>query len=199
MRRRLPRLSRMHRCRTSRPGCEWPRGSWLSVSPARGGWRWWTGRCSSVLPQPGRRRTRQDPSSVPAPGPADHARVPELVCGERTAVFTLGADRYSCYVRIAAPGPRSSPSFGIVRIEVPQSFGLDAARITADEVACVLPRYVGSRTRDPRAPQNLQPVGALESSSPPLPVRRAWPPAPPATPSSCTTVRLSHDAAIAPV
>ena len=94
--------------------------------------------------------------------PADHARVPEIVCGERTPVFALGTDRYSCYVRIAAPGPRSSPWFGIVRIEVPQSFGLDAARATADEVACVLPRYAGIPHRDPRAPQNLQPVGALE-------------------------------------
>ena len=94
--------------------------------------------------------------------PADHARVPEILCGERTPVFALGADRYSCYVRIAAPGPRSSPWFGIVRIEVPQSFGLDAARATADEVACVLPRYAGIPHRDPRAPQNLQPVGALE-------------------------------------
>src|ERR1700733_228916 len=94
--------------------------------------------------------------------PADHARVPEILCGERTPVFALGADRYSCYVRIAAPGPRSSPWFGIVRIEVPQSFGLDAARATADEVACVLPRYAGIPHRDPRAPQNLQPGGALE-------------------------------------
>ncbi|MGA2014601.1 MAG: hypothetical protein ABSH51_29290 [Solirubrobacteraceae bacterium] len=98
----------------------------------------------------------------PLLAPADHARVPDLACGERTPVFTLGTDRYSCYVRIAVPGPRSSPWFGIVRIEVPQSFGLAAARVTADEVACVLPRYAGIPHRDPRAPQNLQPVGALE-------------------------------------
>ena len=94
--------------------------------------------------------------------PADHARVRDLACGERTPVFTLGTDRYSCYVRIAVPGPRSSPWFGIVRIEVPQSFGIDAACVTADEVSCVLPRYAGIPHRDPRAPQNLQPVGALE-------------------------------------
>ena len=88
--------------------------------------------------------------------------VPELRVESGRQLFTLGADRYSCYVRIAAPGPRSSPWFGIVRIEVPQSFGLVAARVTADEVACVLPRYAGIPHRDPRAPQNLQPVGALE-------------------------------------
>jgi hypothetical protein len=95
--------------------------------------------------------------------PADHARVPELRCGERTPLFTLGADRYSCYVRIAVPGPRSSPWYGIVRIEVPQSFGVEAARTTVDEVTCTLPRYAGIPHRDPRAPQNLQPVGALET------------------------------------
>ena len=98
--------------------------------------------------------------------PADHARVSELECGERTPVFTLGSDRYSCYVRIAVPGPRSSPWFGIVRIEVPQSFGLKAACLTADEVTCVLPRYAGIPHRDPRAPQNLQPVGALREAPP---------------------------------
>jgi len=98
----------------------------------------------------------------PLLAPADHARVPELLAGERTPLFTLGTDRYSCYVRIAEPGPRSSPWFGIVRIEMPQSFGIDAARVAADEVTCVLPRYAGIPHRDPRAPQNLQPVGALE-------------------------------------
>lgn len=99
----------------------------------------------------------------PLLAPADHVRVPELVCGERTPLFALGADRYSCYVRIAVPGPRSSPWFGIVRLEMPQSFGIEAARIAADEVTCVLPRYAGIPHRDPRAPQNLQPVGALET------------------------------------
>lgn len=94
--------------------------------------------------------------------PADHARISDLVCGERTPLFTLGADRYSCYVRIAVPGPRLSPWYGIVRIEVPQSFGVEAAKNTADEVTCTLPRYAGIPHRDPRAPQNLQPVGALE-------------------------------------
>ncbi len=95
--------------------------------------------------------------------PEQHARVPEIECRERTPLFVLGSDRYSCYVRIAVPGPRSSPWYGIVRIELPQSFGIEAARVTADEVTVVLPRYAGIPHRDPRAPQNLQPVGALES------------------------------------
>jgi len=94
--------------------------------------------------------------------PEQHVQVTGLLCGERTPLFVLGDDRYSCYVRIAVPGTRSSPWYGIVRIEVPQSFGLDVARATVDEVTCVLPRYAGVPHRDPRAPQNLQPIGALE-------------------------------------
>jgi len=32
-----------------------------------------------------------------------------------------------------------------------------------DQAAAILPRYAGVAHRDPRAPQNLQPVGALEA------------------------------------
>jgi hypothetical protein len=49
-----------------------------------------------------------------------------------------------------------------VRIEIPQSAGLDAAISTADRIAGIIPRYAGVAHRDPRAPQNLQPVGGLE-------------------------------------
>lgn len=94
--------------------------------------------------------------------PNQHVEVSTLICGERTPLFVLGTDRYSCYVRIAVPGPRSSPWHGIVRVEVPQSSGLEIARATVDEVTVVLPRYAGISHRDPRAPQNLQPIGALE-------------------------------------
>ncbi|UTI63370.1 hypothetical protein NBH00_18705 [Paraconexibacter antarcticus] len=94
--------------------------------------------------------------------PDQHRLVATLLCGERTPLFVLGTDRYSCYVRIAVPGPRSSPWHGIVRLELPQSAGIEVARKTVDEVTCVLPRYAGIAHRDPRAPQNLQPVGALE-------------------------------------
>ncbi|HMJ37094.1 MAG TPA: hypothetical protein VK501_24530 [Baekduia sp.] len=94
--------------------------------------------------------------------PGQHRLVATLVCGERTPLFVLGTDRYSCYVRVAVPGPRSGPWHGIVRLELPQSAGLEAARATVDAVTRVLPRYAGIPHRDPRAPQNLQPVGALE-------------------------------------
>lgn len=91
-----------------------------------------------------------------------HVRVPELTAGQRTSLFALGADRYSAYLRLAPVSPSSSPWTGIVRIEIPQSAGLDEAIIVADAVAATIPRYAGIAHRDPRAPQNLQPVGSLE-------------------------------------
>lgn len=94
--------------------------------------------------------------------PAAHRQVPSLRAGERTSLFTLGSDRYSCYLRLAAPGESAGPWSGIVRIEIPQSAGLAEGVHTADAVAATLPRYAGIPWRDPRAPQNLQPVGALE-------------------------------------
>jgi hypothetical protein len=91
-----------------------------------------------------------------------HIRVPELAAGERTSLFALGADRYSAYLRLAPVSASYGPWTGIVRIEIPQSSGLDAAVTVADAVAANVPRFAGIAHRDPRAPQNLQPVGALE-------------------------------------
>jgi hypothetical protein len=100
--------------------------------------------------------------SRPLLEPATHRRVPELAPGQRTSLFALGADRYSAYLRLAPVSPSSGPWTGIVRVEVPQSAGLEAAVSVADAVATTVPRYAGIAHRDPRAPQNLQPVGALE-------------------------------------
>lgn len=95
--------------------------------------------------------------------PADlHVHVADLSAGQRTPLFTLGQDRYSCYLRVASPHEHASPWYGIVRIEIPQSFGLQQARESADEAARMLPRFAGIPHRDPRAPQNLQPTGMLE-------------------------------------
>jgi hypothetical protein len=90
-----------------------------------------------------------------------HARVPELGVGQRTPLF-LARQSYSAYVRVAARGRHSSPWAGVVRIEVPESQGLAAARDRADEVTCALPRFAGVAHKDPRAPQNLLPIFALE-------------------------------------
>jgi hypothetical protein len=94
--------------------------------------------------------------------PEHHKQIPRLGPGQRSSLFRLGADRYSAYLRLAPVSATSSPWSGIVRIEVPQSAGLAAAISTADRVAGMIPRYAGVAHRDPRAPQNLQPVGALE-------------------------------------
>jgi hypothetical protein len=91
-----------------------------------------------------------------------HRRIPELGAGERSSLFRLGNDRYSCYLRLTEGGASSSPWFGIVRLEIPQSPGLKAAVEVADRVAGTIPRFAGVAHRDPRAPQNLQPIGALE-------------------------------------
>jgi hypothetical protein len=93
--------------------------------------------------------------------PELHARVPELAQAQRTPLF-LTRQSYSAYVRIATPGPHASPWAGIVRIEVPESRGLVKAQERADQVTVTLPRFAGVPYKDPRAPQNLLPIGALE-------------------------------------
>jgi hypothetical protein len=96
--------------------------------------------------------------------PAAHRAVPTLKGGERTSVFTVGSDRYSCYLRLVEADEAAGPWAGIVRLEVPQSAGLQAAVNAVDRAAATLPRFAGVAHRDPRAPQNLQPVGALETN-----------------------------------
>ncbi len=86
-----------------------------------------------------------------------------LPAGARTPLFVLSSRRYSWFLRLAAPLRGDSELSGIVRLEVPESVGLAAARRLADATAALLPRFAPSRGRDPRAPQNLLPIGALES------------------------------------
>ncbi len=94
--------------------------------------------------------------------PRLHGMVASLGAGERTPVFLIGGswDRFSWYLRL--PGPTSHPWAGIARVEC-------AANVTAAEVIelahlsqAVLPRFASEEFKDPRAPQNLYPVGALE-------------------------------------
>ncbi|HEX2463244.1 MAG TPA: hypothetical protein VHR17_01390 [Thermoanaerobaculia bacterium] len=100
--------------------------------------------------------------------PDQHALVPRLRAGERTTLFQLHRQGlrgrpYSCYFRLADSGPLASPWSGIVRLEVPESGGLERARRLIDAAAAVLAPFAGVPHRDPRAPQNLQPIGALET------------------------------------
>ncbi len=92
-----------------------------------------------------------------------HRRVPELQRGERTSLFHRKKHCFSAYLRLAPRGPFSGPWAGIVRIEIPVGVGIETARREADRAAHFLPRFAGIAHKDPRAPQNLQPIGALES------------------------------------
>lgn len=94
--------------------------------------------------------------------PAHHERVALLAPGQRTSLFRLGEERFSAYVRLAARTRTSGPWAGIVRIELPSAAGQPDAVRVACRVAGMLPRFAGVPHVDPRAPQNLQPTGALE-------------------------------------
>jgi hypothetical protein len=97
-------------------------------------------------------------------GPA--ALLPRLAVGERTPLFLIEQarePRYSCYLRIGAPRPVDSSLAGLVRLETAASLDLAAVRALADTSARYLPRFASDPARDPRAPQNLYPVGALEA------------------------------------
>ncbi len=95
--------------------------------------------------------------------PEQHGRVPGLAPAQRTSLFRKRADIYAAYLRLAPPSGIAGPWSGIVRIELPASTGLREAARVADRVAATLPRYAGVAHVDPRAPQNLQPIGALEA------------------------------------
>ncbi len=57
---------------------------------------------------------------------------------------------------------RAAGLAGVVRVEIGAAVGIERAKALAVLAAGMLPRFASSPTRDPRAPQNLLPVGALE-------------------------------------
>ncbi len=107
--------------------------------------------------------------------------VPRLPPACRTPLFAIAGDsheRYSWFLRIAPPGPLSHPLSGVLRLEVRAGVGLPRAVELADQSAAWLPRFASTPIRDPRAPQNLIPTGALEREltrrmGDPLIIRRA--------------------------
>lgn len=114
--------------------------------------------------------------------PADaSALLPALAVGERTPLFLVEHEvhpRYSWYARIAHGRAVEDPLTGVVRLETAADDGLDAARARADTSTGLLPAFASDPARDPRAPQNLLPIGGLESRlrhlmGDPLVVRRA--------------------------
>jgi hypothetical protein len=89
-----------------------------------------------------------------------------LETGQRSPVFHFGAEgtsRYSWYTRV---GPRRALDYalaGVVRAEVSATVGAETAIRLADTSTALLPRFATTPAWDPRAPQNLYPVSALES------------------------------------
>ena len=86
--------------------------------------------------------------------------------GDRTPIFALGTsvlDRFAWYVRLIPRHPSWHELAGLVRCEVRMELGSGTAQAIADRVCCLLPQFSGRPGLDPRAPQNLTPVGALET------------------------------------
>src|SRR5262245_21880595 len=97
-------------------------------------------------------------------GPAEASLLAWLRRGQRTPVFAIldRHPRYSWYVRLASAAPVAHGLAGVVRLDVSQGAGLAEAVGAADLSARARPRRASTPDRDPRAPQNLVPVGALE-------------------------------------
>lgn len=89
-----------------------------------------------------------------------HPVVGALAAGERTPMFRTAAQRWSWYVRLTPPA--SYPWSGLARLEAPEELDVAMAAAIADRVTVTLPRYASAPQKDPRAPQNLYPIGGLE-------------------------------------
>lgn len=83
----------------------------------------------------------------------------------RTPIFRIGRDRavYSWYLRLTQQRPIDHPWAGVVRVETLEAIGIEAAVRLADLTACHLPSFASSSMHDARAPQNLYPIGGLET------------------------------------
>jgi hypothetical protein len=88
--------------------------------------------------------------------------VARLGPGQRTPLFTIkDYERYSWYVCLARyPGGHSWT--GIARCEAPAGLPRERVVTIADRTAAVLPAVGSEPHLDPRAPQNLVPIAALE-------------------------------------
>lgn len=94
--------------------------------------------------------------------PQLNAVIAALAPGDRTPVFLLGTgwDRHSWYLRL--PTTSRAPWAGVVRVECSADLRTDEVLALACISQQVLPRHASQAFRDPRAPQNLNPIGGLE-------------------------------------
>ena len=69
---------------------------------------------------------------------------------------------FSCYLRLTPPRRIEHAFAGLVRLEVKASLGPDKAVALLDQAALKVFALASRAPKDPRAPQNLLPVGGLE-------------------------------------
>ena len=88
--------------------------------------------------------------------------VSRLKPGERTPIFLTGTSwsRYSWYVRLSSE--EGHPWSGVVRCEMSPEGEVSKIRHLADQLTATLPRFASESHKEPRAPQNLYPIAALE-------------------------------------
>ena len=88
--------------------------------------------------------------------------VADLAAGQRTPVFAMTTSwrRHSWYLRL--PGSSGAPWSGVVRLECSADLPAADAVALADLTARLLPAMASTPHKDPRAPQNLVPIGGLE-------------------------------------
>ena len=89
--------------------------------------------------------------------------------GERTPLFHFSGSNkqrsfevYTCYLRLAEPRPIEHHYAGLVRLEVKVGLGVENAVELLDQAAIKVSVLASRAPKDPRAPQNLIPVGGLE-------------------------------------
>jgi hypothetical protein len=95
--------------------------------------------------------------------PAEQAAVVgALQPGQRTPAYTMGTSwrRNSWYLQL--PGTPGVPWSGVVRLECSADLPVAEVIRLADLTARLLPPLASTPHKDPRAPQNLVPIGGLE-------------------------------------
>lgn len=101
---------------------------------------------------------------------AKKAAILERLCpGERTPLFRIVGGRkgdaynvFTCYLRLSQPQLIELPFAGVVRLEVKEKLGPQRAVALLEQAAVQVCALASRAPKDPRAPQNLIPVGGLE-------------------------------------
>jgi hypothetical protein len=94
----------------------------------------------------------------------DSSIIGTLPAAHRTPLFTIGEGRfrrYSWYLRLSDRAGGHS-WVGVVRCEASASLDRETVARIADRSAAVLPKVGSEPHIEPRAPQNLVPIAALE-------------------------------------